>query len=177
MKSAEEVKSGRLSRLLPSTILILAAVVISGCTTADIDHPKAPSPRKRTPFRLERMPSESVLVSEVHAVMDGDGMLIYGKVKRAANNCCDTARGHVKITIVGPDGEIVDVVSVRYSPRNIPKNRSRSSRFSARLPYVVPSDFPLRISYHSDDEHASSDTDPTDSLAWRKAQAKSDSKS
>ena len=177
MKSSDVVKSGRLSRLVPPTIITLVAVVISGCATADIDHPKAPTPPKRTPFKLERMPSESVLVSEVRAVRDGDGMLIYGKVKRAADNCCDAARGHVKITVVGPDGEIVDVFSVRYSPRNIPKNRNRSSRFSARLPYVVPSDFPVRISYHSDDEHAFSDTDPTDSLALKKAQARSDSKS
>ena len=177
MKSSDVVKSGSLSRLIPPTILILAAVVISGCATADIDHPKAPSPPKRTPFKLERMPSESVLVSEVHAVRDGDGMLIYGKVKRAADNCCDAARGHVNITVVGPDGEVVDVVSVRYSPRNIPKTRSRSSRFIARLPYVVPSNFPLRISYHSDDENTFSGTDPTDSLVWKKAQAKSDSKS
>jgi len=177
MKSSGVVKSGRLSRLIPPTMLMLAAAVISGCARAHIDHPKAPSPPKRTPFKLEHMPSESVLVSEVHAVRDGDGMLVYGKVKRAADNCCDAARGHVNITVVGPDGDILDVVSVRYSPRNIPKTRSRSSRFSTRLPYVVPSDFPLRISYHSDDEDAFYGTDPTDNLAWKKAQAKSDSKS
>jgi len=171
------VESDRLLWRLRPMILVLAAIVIPGCATPDVDRPKAPSPPRRKPFRLERMPSESVLVSEVHAVRDGDGMLIYDRVKRAADNCCDAARGHVNITVVGPDGQIVDVVSVRYSPRNIPRNRSRSSRFSARLPYVVCGDFPVRISYHSNDEHAFSDTDVTDSLAWRKAQAKSDSKS
>lgn len=91
-------------------------------------------------------------------------MVICGKVKRAAYNCCDAARGHVDITVVGPDGAIVDLVSVPYSPRNIPKVRSRSSRFTARLPYVVPEDVPLRIAYHYDSGHAASGADMTDNL-------------
>jgi len=177
MKSTDAVNSGRLLSLILPIVLIFAAITISGCTTANLDRPKAPSPPKRTPFQIERMPSESVLVSEVHAVRDGNGMWIYGRVKRAADNCCDTAKGHVDITVVGPEGETVDVVSVRYSPRNIPKNRSRSSRFRTRLPYVVPSDFPLRISYHSDDEHAFTDIHLTDNLAWSQKQAKSDNES
>ncbi len=59
------------------------------------------------------------------------------------------------ISIVGPDGVVVDTVSVPYSPRNIPKVRSRSARFTARIPYVIPEDVPLRITYHKDNEHAS----------------------
>jgi len=62
----------------------------------------------------------------------------------------------VDITLIGPDGEVVDLVSVPYSPRNIPKTRSRSARFVAKLPYLVPEGVPLRVSYHNVVEHESS---------------------
>lgn len=137
MKSIYVVKSCRFSRFKPLAALILATVMISGCAIVDTDRQNAPFPPQKTHFRLEPTPSESVFVREVNAVRDDDGMIIYSKVKRTANNCCDVVRGHVDITVIGPDVEIVDLVSVSYSPRNIPKNRGRSSRFSDRLPYIL----------------------------------------
>lgn len=79
MKSTDVVKSGRLLRLIPLKVLIFVAVMISGCATLDPDRRNAPSPQKNTPFKLESLPSESVVVSEVRAVREVDGMMIYGK--------------------------------------------------------------------------------------------------
>jgi hypothetical protein len=94
----------------------------------------------------------------VHAYEDEDELVIYGKVKRAADNCCDTARGRVEVAVVAPDGLVLDVVSVLYNPRNIPKVRSRSSNFMTRLPYTVPQGFILRITYRTSLEVANSIT-------------------
>ena len=43
------------------------------------------------------------------------------------------------MAVVGPDGYVLDTLSLVYSPRNIPKVRTRSSRFMTRLPYNVRS--------------------------------------
>ncbi len=158
MKSTGTVKQSNFSKFLLATGLRLAIILISGCATTSVDQVKNAS------VLFERMPSEDVVVSEVRAVEDGDGLVIHGKVKRTARNCCDSARGHVDIAIVGPDGAIVDMLSVPYSPRNIPKVRSRSARFTARLPYKVPEDVSLRIAYHNDREHAASAAGLTNDL-------------
>ncbi len=99
---------------------------------------------------FECVPSADVLVSEVHAYEDGDAIVVYGKVKRTASNCCGAARGHLDIVIIRPDGSVLDAVSLAYSPRNIPKVRTRSARFSTRLPYTIPAGAILRLAYHND---------------------------
>ncbi len=149
MKSTDAGNLSRSSRLLLATILRVATVLVSGCATTNFDH------ATETPVLFERVPSEDAVVSEVRAVRDGDGLAIFGRVKRTADNCCDAARGHVDIAVVWPDGRITDLASVPHSPRNIPKARTRSARFAAKLPYVVPENVPLRITYHSGSEHTS----------------------
>ncbi len=141
---------GRFSGFLAVMILVTAVVFISGCATNNVNYTNEAS------VLFERVPSEDVLISEVHAYEDGDELVIYGKVKRAANNCCDYARGHVEIAVLAPDGLVIDIVNVLYSPRNIPKVRSRTSRFITRLPYMVPEDMILRITYHDSMEIAAS---------------------
>ena len=134
---------GKFSGFLPVMILVTAVVFVSGCATSNVNYTNEAS------VLFERMPSEDVLISDVHAYEDGDELVIYGKVKRAADNCCDAARGHVDIAIVAPDGLVIDVINVLYSPRNIPKVRSRTSRFMTRLPYTPGEDITLRITYHN----------------------------
>ncbi len=140
------------SRLLIGTSLTLATILISGCATSNLNCTNEAS------VLFERIPSEDVLISEVHAYEDEDELVIYGKVKRTADNCCDATRGHVDIAVVAPDGLVLDVISVLYSPRNIPKVRSRSSHFMARLPYTVLQGFVLRITYHTSLEVSNSIT-------------------
>ncbi len=145
----------KFSGFLPVMILVTVAVFISGCATSNVNP-------NETSALFERMPSKGVIVNNVRAYEDGDELVIYGKVKRTSNNCCDTTRGHVDIAVVAPDGPILDIVSVLYTPRDIPRVRSRTSRFTARLPYTLPEDITLRITYHENPKVAALSTNVRD---------------
>jgi hypothetical protein len=140
------------SRLLIGMNLTFGFILISGCATSNLNYTNQAS------VKFEYTQSEDVLIKDVYAFESGDELVILGKVKRTAKNCCDAVRGHLDIAIVAPDGLVMDAGSFVYSPRNIPKVRSRSSHFKAVLPYIVPEDFVLRITYHSSRELASSTT-------------------
>ncbi|MFH1716610.1 MAG: hypothetical protein ABIF19_04615 [Planctomycetota bacterium] len=142
------VMTNRISMLITGLSLALATVAFSGCTTGNAKY------SKETPVLLERVPEENASISDVHAYEDGDTLVIYGKVKRSSDNCCDAARGHVDMALVAGDGTILDLISVPYSPRNIPKARTRSSHFTARLPYTLPEDVRLRLRYHQSEDAA-----------------------
>jgi hypothetical protein len=143
---------GSFSRLLIGMSFTFGFILISGCAASNLNY------KNEASVIFECIPSEDVLISDVNAFENGDELVIFGKVKRAPNNCCDAVRGHLDMAIIAPDGFVLDAGSFLYSPRNIPKGRSRSSHFKAVLPYIVPEDFVLRITYHSSRELASSTT-------------------
>lgn len=134
--------------------LAFGSILISGCATDNLNY------KNEASVTFECIPSENALISDVHAFENEDELVIHGKVKRAAYNCCDAIRGHVDVAIVAPDGLVLDAGSFLYTPRNIPKVRSRSSHFKAVLPYIVPEDFIIRITYHSSRDLAYSITHP-----------------
>jgi len=142
------VTTNRIAALITGPSLGLVTVAFSGCESGNAKYSKEAS------VLFERVPEENVSISEVHAYEDGDTLVILGKVKRSAGNCCDAVRGHVDIALVADDGMIVDIISVPYSPRNIPKAGTRSSHFTARLPYTLPEDVHLRLRYHPSDDTA-----------------------
>lgn len=144
--------------ILTGLSLIFAVVIFSGCTAGNYKSGEKAS------ILFERVIEDNVLISDVHAYEDGDTLLIYGMAKRTADNCCDAARGHIDIALVDPDGVILDLISVQYSPRNIPKNRSRSSHFTARLPYTLPEDVHLRVGYHQNEDMAAASENHTEML-------------
>ncbi len=139
----------KFSGFLPVMILVAAVVFISGCATSNVN-PNA------TSVLFESISPKGVILSNVRAYEDADELVIRGKVKRTFNNCCDATRGHIDIAVVAPDGFVVDIVSVPYTPRDIPRVRSRTSHFTARLPYTLPEDITLRITYHDNLEVAAS---------------------
>jgi len=112
------------------------------------------------------MPGDGVVVRDVAAtnvhVIDvqshqqGDSLVISGRVKRSYNFCCDDAKGHVDIVVVGSDGFVIANGSTYYSPRNIPKTRTRASRFEARLPVTLREGDIIRTAYHESSEYARS---------------------
>lgn len=131
-----------------AVVWLPAALALSGCATVNTNS------RHEASVLFERMPSADVLVSEIHAYEDGDTLVVYGKLKRTAANCCDAVRGHLDMVVVGPDGAVLDAVSLAYSPRNIPKVRTRSARFTTRLSYTVAPGATLRMAYHDDHDVA-----------------------
>jgi len=148
---ARAMMSGFL-RLLIGMSLTFGFVLISGCATSNLNYTDEAS------VVFECTPSEVVLIKNVRAFENGGELVIVGKVKRTAKNCCDAVRGHLDLALIAPDGFALEAGSFLYSPRNIPKVRSRSSHFKAVLPYIVPEDFVLRITYHSGRELAISTT-------------------
>lgn len=129
---------------LPAVLCLAAVLAASGCATVRTND------KREASVLFARVQSAEVLVSEVHAYQDGDALVVYGKVKRTAANCCEAAHGHLDMAVMTPDGSVLDAVSLVYSPRNIPKVRTRSSRFVTRLPYAVPAGTTLRLAYHDD---------------------------
>ncbi len=96
----------------------------------------------------------NVHVIDVQSHQEGGELVISGRVKRSYNFCCDDAKGHVDIVVVDSDGFVVANGSTYYSPRNIPKTRTRSSRFEARLPIILPQGTVIRTAYHKDSKFA-----------------------
>lgn len=139
-------------RLLIGISFTFGFVLVSGCATSSLNY------KNEASVVFEFTPSEDVLIKDIHAFENGDELVILGKVKRTAKNCCDAVRGHLDLALIAPDGFVLDTGSFFYSPRNIPKVRSRSSHFKAILPYIVPEDFVLKITYHSDREFTISTT-------------------
>ncbi len=142
---------------LPTMILVTAVVFISCCATSNVN-------LKKTSVHFERMPTQGVIISNVRTYEDAvkDESIIYGKLKRTFNNCCDTTRGHIDIAVVAPDGLVLDVVSSLYTPRDVPRVTSRKSHFTAQLPYTIPEDMTLRITYHDNLEITDSTANITD---------------
>ncbi len=96
----------------------------------------------------ENIRSEDVYVAEATAHIEAQITRVAGRVKRALNNCCHNATGHVDIVVVADDGAVLDAVSVLFSPRNISKTGKKSARFKVDLPYAVPEGAVLRLKYH-----------------------------
>ncbi len=90
-----------------------------------------------------------VFVNRVHTYQDGDEMIINGQVNRSLKNCCDSARGHVDIAVLAPDGFVIDIFSALFTPRNIPKVRTRSSHFEVLRPYTLDTESTIRMAYHN----------------------------
>lgn len=99
-------------------------------------------------LKLETISSRGYYISKVHANQVNDELEITGKVKRRSYS--GTGGGHVDITIISPDGEVLEKLSTFYVPRMIPSRRmhTRESRFEVRLPTIPPTGSKVRVAYH-----------------------------
>lgn len=122
---------------------IFAAVLFCGCATDTVAYVK------NEPILFERVPSKDAYISEVYAYEEDGELVIYGKVKRTAASCCDPVRGYVDIALVDPEGFVLDAANTMYTPRNIPKVRSRSSSFRTTFPHALPDGVTIKVAYHS----------------------------
>jgi hypothetical protein len=118
--------------------MVINSVLVPGCTTGRFNH------------------SDDVFISQAYTYEENGELVIFGKIKRGYQNCCDSARGHVDIALLTSDGTIIDSFSTLYFPGNIPKVRSRSSSFKVRRPYLPPDGIIIRMAYHDSLEGADS---------------------
>ena len=131
-----------------SVIFLGTVVFLSGCGEGNISYIDI----ENLPFPVlfERVSSGKAHITEVYAYEDGDGLVIYGKIKRTAKNCCDhLTTGDILIEIVDTDGLVLDTIETGYNPVNIPRSRRRSSSFRTRLDYIPPEDIKVRVVHRS----------------------------
>lgn len=127
---------------------VIFSVAVSGCGSVQMSNPA-----KRPALRPDA-PAGKAHVINVQSLQQGKELVISGKVKRSYSFCCDDVRGHVDIVVVDPEGYVLGATSTFYSPRNIPKARMRSSRFTARLALTLPEGAVIRTAYHDDLQYA-----------------------
>jgi len=105
---------------------------------------------KKGTVTLERIPSKGYYVSHVDVYQNDNELVLHGNVKRRTHS--NTVTGHVDITIVSPDGEILGEISTSYRPRIILRRRLRkcTSYFTVSLSIVPPKGSIVRVAYHKD---------------------------
>ncbi|MCK4959694.1 MAG: hypothetical protein KAT00_09835 [Planctomycetes bacterium] len=134
--------------LCPIIIVVLTITLIgaSGCATTGANRVQRGTDPSLGSF--DRLSAKDIYITDLEAFRDGDGVMITGKVKRGQKNCCRPARGHVDIAVLTPDGMLLDIISTGHTPHNIPKVRSKSASFEAKMPYIPPENAIIRITYH-----------------------------
>jgi len=127
---------------------LMFGFLVSGCSESQMTYSGG------SEDLFEDAASKRVHVIDVSSYQDGSSLVIAGTVKRAYNFCCDDAKGHVDIVVTDGEGFVVGTASTYHSPRNIPKTRTRSAKFEARLPISLPDGAVIRTAYHEDSEYA-----------------------
>lgn len=95
---------------------------------------------------IELLPSERVYVYRVNVYQDSGDVVIFGKLKRHYNSTI-SAKGHVDLALMKPDGTVSRQFTASYSPQLTRKRRTAS--FSVNLPDVtLPQGTILKVGYH-----------------------------
>lgn len=124
--------------------VILCILGTGFCAGCDVQEVRTVIPAL---VNFDFLASKDVSIRVEKTYRDADELVIRGKVKRMPDNCCDRTMGTLNLMVVDPEGQVIDKVTTSYTPRNIPKVRTRSSSFTARLPYLLPEDFTVRIGF------------------------------
>ncbi|MCP4709659.1 MAG: hypothetical protein GY869_13615 [Planctomycetes bacterium] len=143
LRNEGETTMGKFPMFMSVIGLVTASVLLCGCGSSMSLTSDVPD----------------IFVDGVHAHQNGDETVINGQVKRSLRNCCDSARGHVDIAVFTPDGFVIDMFSALFTPRNIPKVRTRSSNFEVLRPYTLDTESTIRLAYHGTGGIAGHDVD------------------
>jgi hypothetical protein len=94
---------------------------------------------------VERVNSRQARVSHVSVYQDDKGVLISGMVRRKSV-ATGPDKGHVDVVVFSPDGDVLQEVIGRYTPR-LTKNK-RTARFSVRISTSLPQGCIVRVVHH-----------------------------
>jgi len=130
--------------MMKKTYIILSVLTIGFCAGCRVQEVRTAIPSL---VNFDFLASEDVSIRVEKTYAADSELVIYGKVKRMPDNCCDRTTGTLNLMVVDPEGEVIDTITASYTPRNIPKARARTSSFTARLPYILPKDFTVRIGF------------------------------
>jgi len=115
-----------------ATIIIavgVSAVLTSGCACSRAGFVKSGT------LSIESVDSQRTKVYQVDARQEGDDLIVTGRLRRRGTYAV-AGGGHVDITVIGPDGKVIDEGSTWYTPSRITKGHSATftKRFTATLP-------------------------------------------
>ncbi len=79
------------------------------------------------------------------SVNDGKFM-VTGKLKRAITS--RSYPGHVDVSIIGPDGSVLDQISVKNKMPFIGRSKRKNSSFRAEFSQIPPEGATVKISFH-----------------------------
>ena len=98
-------------------------------------------------INIEHRPSKGHLFSRTSVYEERHTLIISGEIHR--RNASNTGSGHIDIAIVSPENEILEEISINYTPRIIPRERRRGgSFFKVRLGKIPPPASRVRIAHH-----------------------------
>ena len=96
---------------------------------------------------IEHRPSTGYLFSRTSVYEEGHMLIISGEIHR--RNASNIGSGHIDIAIVSPENEILEEISIDYTPRIIPRERRRGgSFFKVHLGKIPPPASRVRIVHH-----------------------------
>jgi hypothetical protein len=127
------------SKCFAALILLLLGLIPAGCTYNRVQLASGKT------FSVERLPSNPIHVSWIHAAEENDGMIVKGLLRTDSSHADGT--GHVDVAVIGPGGELLGQTSTDYAPKNFRKYR-REARFEARFPFVPPEGSRIRVALH-----------------------------
>lgn len=130
--------------MMKKVYIILSVLGMGFCAGCGVQEVRTVIPSL---VNFDFLASEDVSIRVEKTYKAADELVIQGKVKRMPDNCCDRTMGTLNLMVVDPEGQVIDTITASYTPRNIPKARARSSSFTARLPYILPEDFTVRIGF------------------------------
>ena len=90
---------------------------------------------------LERVHTEGITVIDAQAYSENDTLIVSGHVVR--RDFRTPSRGHIDITVVSPDGKVLERTTARHPI--VSKGRRRSAAFKARLDSVPPKGSIVRV--------------------------------
>ena len=95
---------------------------------------------------VERVDSRQARIVNVNVYQDGEGIVISGTVRRKSTTVA-VDKGHVDVVVFSPDGNIIQEVIARYTPRLTKKRRS--AQFSVRIETSLPNNSIVRMVHHT----------------------------
>lgn len=125
--------------------LALGSTLTIGCAGA------RPNLAESGALRVERPDTPKASVTQAYLYRDeGGGLLVSGKVKRDTGHAMALG-GHVDVAVYGPEGRMLEQVSVSYLPGDLQQFKSQrrmGASFSARFPTMPPQGSTIRVAFH-----------------------------
>jgi hypothetical protein len=120
--------------------LCLVATIVPGCATSRVNLVDSGT------VSIEKVSSEKTCISKVYVFQEGNDLIVSGNVKRRVSP--GPGGGHVDVTILGPDGVSIKELETPYFPRIIPLKGARESKFSVKIPILLPEGSKVQVEHH-----------------------------